>query len=219
MPNWCENELTIRGRAGVLACLEAIRSDSDQGESLVIDFQKIVPMPAVLQETGRHWAEEGRVLLGDDLLGEKMLAQWWAQKAGIKDLDGLRAYIRQTMPGAEEAGRLAIQAYQETGAWDWYDWRAGTIANLCRDGHWGTKWNSYQSLLDGEPTDSRADIAFCTAWSPPLPVITQLSRQFPRLSFTLKYWEGCSGFRGILRVKAGRELRNATYPYGGPRGG
>ncbi len=100
MPNWCENELTIRGRSGVLACLEAIKGEPDE-----------------------------------------------------------------------------------------------------------------------DATDTRATIAFRTAWSPPEPVILELSKQFPKLTFTLKYWEGGAAFRGILRVKAGEVLRAASYHYAGPRGG
>jgi len=49
MPNWCENKLTISGRAGVLACLEAIKGEPDEDGPRHIDFQRIVPMPAILR--------------------------------------------------------------------------------------------------------------------------------------------------------------------------
>ena len=207
MPNYCENELIIKGRGGVFACLEAIRGEPDEdGSPRYIDFQKIVPMPAILEGTSSPPDVEGRVLLGDDARGLEMLSWGWVQQAGVTDLDGLRRYIRQRFPDAEEKARRSIQAEQETGCSDWYEWRVGRMENLFRDGHWGTKWNACYFALVDSPTDTRAKIGFCTAWSPPKPVIVELSKQLPGLSFTLKYWECGCGFRGILRVKAGRDL-------------
>ena len=220
MPNWCENELKIRGRHNVLVCLEAIKGEPDEDGPRYIDFQRIVPMPAILEGTSAPADDKGLFLLGDDARGQKMLEYPWVKQKGIADLEGLRAYFREHFPDAEADGRRALQAKQETGCWDWYDWRAGTMENWFRDGHWGTKWNAcYFSPLENT-TDARADIAFCTAWSPPRPVIIELSKQYPKLTFTLKYWEGSGGcFRGILRLKAGNALRDATYDYHGPRGG
>ena len=220
MPNWCNNKLTIRGTSGVLECLEAIKGEPNEDGPVYIDFQRIVPMPAILDQTesGSN-ADMGRVLFGDDVLGEEMLSYSWARGAGITDLGGLRSHIREKYPEAEEAGKRAIHAKQKTGCYDWYEWRVGTMENLFKDGHWGTKWNVCYAFLDDGPTDTRANLAFDTAWSPPIPVIIQLSKQFPKLAFTLKYWEGGCGFRGILRVKAGNVQKNETYNYSGGRKG
>jgi hypothetical protein len=208
------------GRSGVLACLEAIKGEPDEDGPCYIDFQKIVPMPAILEGTvSGSDADLGCVLLGDEKLGEKMLSYDWVKEKGITDLEALRKYLREHHPEAEEAGRRSLQAEQETGCRDWYEWRAGKMTDGFTAGHWGTKWNAcYFGPLE-DATDTRADIAFCTAWSPPAPVIMELSRQFPKLTFTLKYWEGGCGFRGMLRVKAGRVSGAATYDYSGPRGG
>jgi hypothetical protein len=220
MPNWCENELTIRGKGGVLACLEAIRGEPDEDGPRHVDFQKIVPMPAVLEGTvAGSTSDLGRVLLGDDVMGQELLSRGWVKDKGITDLEGLRLYIQEKHTAAEAEGIRAIRAYQETGCYDWCEWRAGTLANFYSDGHWGTKWNAcYFDPLDNT-TDQRAVIGFDTAWSPPVPVIMELSRQFPKLAFTLRYWECGCGFRGILRVKAGKVLYAANYDYKGNRGG
>ena len=48
---------------------------------------------------------------------------------------------------------------------NWYDW--------C-NANWGTKWNAY----DGQAVGGHdAGIGFNTAWSPPIPVIVELSKQ------------------------------------------
>jgi hypothetical protein len=216
MPNWCEDELTIRGKSGVLACLDAIKGESDTDGPRYIDFEKIVPMPAILLGRSEPADEKGRVLLGDDALGHQMLSHEWVKAKGITNLEGLRAYFREHFPNAEEDGRLALQAKQETGCWDWWEWRTGGLFN---EGHWGTKWNACYFTPLVNATDTRADIDFCTAWSPPRPVVVELSKLFPTLAFTLKYWEGGGGFRGLLRTKAGEVRATATYMYRGPRGG
>jgi len=51
MSNCCENELTITGNCGVLACLAAIKGEPDEDGPRHIDFQKILPMPAILART------------------------------------------------------------------------------------------------------------------------------------------------------------------------
>ena len=219
MPNWCENELTIQGKSGVLACLRAIRGNAGEETPRHIDFQKIVPMPAILDGTCSPVNKRGLVLLGDDLVGQEMLSYPWVRQQGIADLAGLRKYLREHCPESEVEAKRSLQAQQETGCRDWYEWRVGASKSTYCDGHWGTKWNaSCFGPLDGA-TDTQALIAFSTAWSPPRPVIVELSKNYPKLTFTLKYWECGCGFRGILRAKAGKVLRDASYDYCGPRGG
>ncbi len=57
MPNWCENKLTIRGKNGVLGCLDVIKGEPDVDGPRHIDFQRIVPMPAILVGT-RRWQHD-----------------------------------------------------------------------------------------------------------------------------------------------------------------
>lgn len=219
MPNWCENELTIQGGSGVLACLDAIQGDAGEKGPCHIDFQRIVPMPAILEGTSSPVDKRGLVLLGDDAEGREMLSYPWVRQERIANLDALRSYLRENCPEAEEHARRSIQAEQETGYRDWYERRIGRCESGFGDGHWGTKWNACCSeLLDGT-TDSHAVVAFSTAWTPPSPVVLQLSKRFPKLTFTLKYWEGRAGFCGTMRARAGKILRDVSRQYRGPRGG
>lgn len=211
MPNWCENELTIRGSSGVLACLEAIRGEPDEDGPCHLDFRKIVPMPEILKgTTAGGTVDRGYVLLGDDELGQKMLSYPWVKTEGITDLAALRDHIRRSWPEVEEEARRSMQAEQETGYRNWYDWCVV---------HWGTKWPACFFRPSDNATDTEAVIAFCTAWSPPRPVVVELSRQFPDLDFTLEYWEGGCCFQGILRAQGGVALQDEAYDYSGSRGG
>lgn len=58
MPNHTTNRLTIDGSPeAVAAVLDAIRGTDDDGNELVIDFDRVVPMPAAIRETMRQPGE------------------------------------------------------------------------------------------------------------------------------------------------------------------
>ncbi len=70
---------------------------------------------------------------------------------------------------------------------NWYDWNVR---------NWGTKWDvavhEDNKYPDTELTDESAVMlhySFNTAWSPPIEVITELSRQYPNAEITLSYEE------------------------------
>lgn len=214
MPNWCDNELTIRGKqGGVLDCLAAIRGAPDaEGNVLLIDFNRIAPMPKILEDTTSPPNECGLFLTGDEKAGEEVLSRAWVKEKGITTLEELRRYLEQH-PDYKRylaLGRQAREAYAETGYYDWYSWRIA---------HWGTKWNAFRTKFKADPTDTKATLCFDTAWSPPVPAIAQLFPQFPKLTFTLRYWECGVGFQGTFRVRDSIVLSDETLPYRGRRGG
>ena len=97
---------------------------------------------------------------------------------------------------------------EKYGADNWYDW---SIIN------WGTKWNAnYVSKSRKGSLMYELD----TAWSPPLPVITELAKEFPELTISIKYYECGMGFSGEYKVK-GREVLVDKFSngYRGQRGG
>lgn len=97
---------------------------------------------------------------------------------------------------------------------DWYHWN---IAN------WGTKWNAGDPHVASDGAGPRGErrvrIDFRTAWSPPQPLVEALSLACQEAEFDLRYWEGGMGFKGRLKLKAGRELDRMDGTYKGPRGG
>lgn len=91
-----------------------------------------------------------------------------------------------------------------TGA-DWYEWRVE---------NWGTKWNASDVMFlnDGEWSEKYDDtcweggdlvINFQTAWSPPVPVLSQLSKDNPKVTITHKFTEEGMAFYGTYIYRKG----------------
>jgi hypothetical protein len=70
---------------------------------------------------------------------------------------------------------------------------------------WGTKWDLTESEQRQVATEllETGSSFFDTAWSPPIPAIEALSRQFPEVSFQLDYCELGMFFAGIATFKDG----------------
>jgi len=85
--------------------------------------------------------------------------------------------------------------------------------------NWGTKWGCYDAS-DWKLYKRSAMIRFDSAWSPPIPVIHAMAKRFPKLKFTLRYYECGMGFKGCLQVK-GEDVLKDEYSdgYRGHRGG
>lgn len=207
MPNWVECELEIKGKNGVLVCMNSI-GNADQP----IDFDKIIPMPESLN--GNHSCSEefyGKIIMGiaseDDV--KEVLADQKIVKKGITTQKRLVNYLKKEFPAAEEAGKKSLQAFRETGYTNWYDWRCN---------NWDTKWNACETKTVHAST-KLAKICFATAWSPPKKVIMALAKRFPDLSFEMKYWEGGCGFKGVLVCSNGEVTVDKVTEYKGNRGG
>lgn len=93
---------------------------------------------------------------------------------------------------------------------------------------WGSKWGAYHietthhidHIVNSKKT-KKSEILYYynTAWNPICPVVLEMSKQFPSLKFTNKYWEAGNGYRGIFVCKAGKILKDKNYDYHGDRGG
>lgn len=68
-------------------------------------------------------------------------------------------------------------------------------------------------------SDTRLKLTFNTAWAPPNIIIEKASEMFPGLEFTLKYYEGGGGFKGVLKCKGGEVIDEWSGEYKGSRGG
>lgn len=81
---------------------------------------------------------------------------------------------------------------------------------------WGTKWD----VGDGcwvalEVGKNGKSLAYCfdTAWSPPIPVVYEMSRMFPKLRFKLRYCEPGMGFSGTYVAKDGSVIKDIARAY------
>jgi hypothetical protein len=88
--------------------------------------------------------------------------------------------------------------------------------------NWGTKWGIYDAELRSQSLEKKKgklQYRANSAWSPPIPVIKAMSKRFPSLSFTMKYFECGMAFCGEYIVCNDQVLKDETAPYNGSRGG
>ena len=76
--------------------------------------------------------------------------------------------------------KLKKENFDKYGSQDWYDW---CVAN------WGTKWGCYDGAINEQ------SLWFASAWSPPIPVIAELSKKI-NASLRLIYIEEGDYFCG-----------------------
>lgn len=76
--------------------------------------------------------------------------------------------------------------------------------------HWGTKWNAVDTFISDYRVDNLV-IGFDTAWSPPLPVIQELSKQFPEAEFTINFEEPGMGFFGEYKYSNGYLIEERNF--------
>lgn len=63
--------------------------------------------------------------------------------------------------------------------------------------NWGTKWEpDMVFVIEEDPEKGDLEYDFTTAWSPPISVFKNASRNFPGLEFTLVYFEPGLAFAG-----------------------
>jgi len=149
-------------------------------------FQEFYPMPAALK--GRNWYSYSR--------GQDYFMPESQTPEGTKDfIWGFPEDKDQWLytPLMQQAN---IEKY---GAKDWYDWH-------CE--YWGTKWDTSAQYI--EPNLS----LFSTAWSPPIPWMEKVSKDFPEAEFWLAYVESGMEFYGEVFVHNGTVDRVTTE--GGP---
>ncbi|HEX4283685.1 MAG TPA: hypothetical protein VHZ28_01245 [Terracidiphilus sp.] len=155
MPNWTSNQLIIEGdRAKVIAAAQFIKSDQR-----VIDFDKIIPMPDILKNTGS----------GNTTIDGRNVEVWF-QDNSIEDHS--ERHKTERLFTEAELAKLA-----KTGFKNWYDWS-------CKN--WGTKWNAYEATVENE-FGGYLEIRFETAWCAPAPILAALRKKFPDLEVQLNY--------------------------------
>lgn len=222
MPNWCDNELSVRGpKEDVEAFVEkAVGKDGDD-DSSAISIEALFPVPKALLDVEAGSKEAFyEILYGDSIpshIIDKMreegfespdkhtALEWQAEKW---EMDGMKA---------REVAHAYLVNMETYGHMNWYTW---CINN------WGTKWDTRsgeQVSFDEVEVRGKqlwqADYTFLSAWSPPTNAFLRISMDYPSLEFTLKYWECGAGFKGIFKCKNGRVYKDTYSAYSGDRGG
>jgi hypothetical protein len=161
------------------------------GDEPTLDFDRIIPMPDVIKNTdGATDIDLGiEILIGSprpDMPLSSYLTWSWIQQLGISTVAELRAWAEKERPEALVSGRKALEAFKETGCYDWYGW---SVEN------WETKWNSYGFQIEYED-DEQLSFHFNTAWGFPSPIFDTLAEMFPTLRFDCVCFDEMWNFAG-----------------------
>ena len=207
MPNHVTNILSFQGdEKNIQALRTAISSIKEDGEVMLIDFKKIIPMPESLNITSGSQVDNGIAVLlfqrgkvSKDL--NKMLDWPWVKSEGITTTSELVDFlIKDNRVNLEEAA-VALDNLEKYGYKDWYEWSYAK---------WGTKWNAYDMY---ELEDNA--IQFDTAWSSPVSLIGTLSEMFPEVEISLKFADEDFGHNcGEVTFLSGNVITE-DYPEGG----
>jgi len=204
MPNHVKNELTVTGDSqNVKNLFENIK-----GEDCLIDFRKIIPLPEEIfvgnvPSDAKSMAK--LVLGGIDLhnVGEHDIVNMLEVHNILRDLkDG---GVNQMNDESFEAFIQMVKGGRKHGYIHAMDFATK---------EWNTKWNAYEceKVEDGK-------IKFETAWAAPIPVIQELSRQYPLCYISLKYADEDSGSNtGAFEFERG-EVQHQYKPENGSNEG
>jgi hypothetical protein len=178
MPNWCTNNIVVTGAVEDIAHFIQTCIRLDEKGTSQFDFNTLIPMPRILEGTvAGTVVDDALVVLGRDDLAwnprplEELMKRW-----KVTDIEALKEKIG---PEAFEDACQSIEAFEQTGAPNWYVW-----ATM----NWGTKWNASDfKIVREEP--GRYECRFETAWCPPEPVYVKLAEMFPNLCFEINGWD------------------------------
>lgn len=211
MPNWVHNKIIFsdRGREILDKCVKEI---GDKYKEDIFDFNEIIPMPKELslisgssqnnaiayalskksdekREEIRQKLSEVRCDFYTDYLNKferynnredlEELAKYFEENKKCGSFDNTD-YDGLGIKTLEDLGNRYIQNVLEYGYDTWYDWSCGV---------WGTKWNSCNCY---EIDDNKVE--FDTAWSCPIGVLTELSKQYNDIEIYVEYADEDLGY-------------------------
>lgn len=210
MPNWCANQIDIKGdETSIKKLIELVK-----GENGDFDFAKVVPTP----DSKFYAISEGQ---NDFQCGCKQVwhetepeqGEWRVEGIAVQKVQSTNGTIEDNskMPfgGSPVCPIHNVKQNSSHPDW-WYNWNVE---------HWGSKWNCAEVWHDrtdqvNKATDGQTSYNFDTAWSPAEPVVAALAEQFPTLSITHRYCEGGMGYAGQVVYLKGDEVSRDEYEFG-----
>jgi len=202
MPNWCEQELTIKGDYGSLEkFIEFAKS-----KKYCLDAEKFIPMPKSLREATSGSEDIVYDIWYGDI--DVVKGYGWIPNGIKTDRERLKDFFRKRHKDADKKAEMYKENLEKYGHKTWYDW---AIMN------WGSKWGICNPTLVERPRS--LVYRFESAWSPVIPLVLKMSEMYPQLTFRLQYYEMGAGFQGDFVCKAGKIEKDDTFEYHGHRGG
>jgi hypothetical protein len=202
MPNHIENNVLIVATDELVKQIrDEIRGDeneidSDTGERLCIDFDKINPLPKELVDTRSPTnivSQEEYDKQEKQLVELRQKAEQFKDKL-FNDLTDEERKIRNDLHYSSRSitQEMSLDFKQRFGYDNWYDWR---LENN------GTKWGAY-SCLGGEHSEN--NFFFQTAWAHPIELMTALSKKYPEAIFVSTFADEDTGSNcGAIAYKDG----------------
>jgi hypothetical protein len=171
MPNYCNNNLTIKGDVKSMHEFYEFVGPLEHNFTM----NNLCPMPIELEQT------DSPASFNADSTKEIKLASGKTKQVQVNSFN-------QT-----EQEFLAHMQYlnDKYGYDNWYDW--------C-NANWGCKWDMADLSIDLH-TDEELSMSFWTAWNPNYDFIRFLGAKFQNLKFELEYYELGMYFAGILHVQ------------------
>ena len=205
MPNHVTSRLNVSGdKEKVKELFEAINGGVDEeGNPVLIDFNKIIPMPEELNIPASSDYEKGYAVYlaleqGDYRKIDPMLTYPWAQKEAIQTRKQMVGHLIQNDPEAFTKGKQYFDNIQNHGVPTWYEW--------CNK-NWGTKWPAYCQTQINSNT-----IEFQTAWAGVPELLRTLSEKFPEVTLEYEFADEDYGHNvGEYTFKVG-DIENENLP-------
>lgn len=208
MPNWCYNKLEITfSQEQSVALHNALFSPLESGQ-LCLDFNCLLPMPKELDIAANIDSRE--LYLLQQNYRKRLTYPVIKHCLRYNELEPIRQKAKQHRwtigdfihwldkhPKEQEnlhidltLGRQYLNNLNRYGYQDWYHWCLG---------NWGCKWNVYPDNCSiFEDTDSLV-CCFDTAWLPPNIWFNHLCQQFPKVDFSLSFYEPGMWFAGVCQ--------------------
>ena len=173
MPNWCNNTLNVSGdKKSIAAFLTAARGRHAGYNDPYRGNGGDGTWPAHDKVRVRALVKNPAPVYGDEL-------DFCMNALYPVPLDYRR------FPFDDNQARKLGEAVGEPRKYGGYRWQTD---------HWGSKWDVNGELLESH--DTFLQYQFDSAWSPPISFFEKISKDFPNLTFELKYYEGGMGFAG-----------------------
>ena len=206
MPNWVINKVKFSSRGKEI--IDKITSTNNDEE--YVDFNKIIPMPKTLNITsgGNDRDAMQYALLKMDTLQLKQTIEklketstsfygnyfekiYSCKKYTLEELEKVAKEFEEKLNSGkqdrfdevdykelgvnnlEDLGNVYINNILQYGADSWYDW-------CCEN--WGTKWNASDTYIIDDN-----EIEFSTAWSCPVNILKELSKQFSGVEIAVDF--------------------------------
>ncbi|NBO26342.1 MAG: hypothetical protein EBU96_06045 [Actinobacteria bacterium] len=182
MPNHITNLLTLQSGRNIREVLKPYISEkADDEGNFNINFDYVKRMPKSLAITAGGSVDTAIAVLKKDMAYFKDRLHWpWVKELGITTAEALYEHEKKKLSPKElNEGKKAIQNLKKYGHKDWYGW---CIEN------WGTKWNSYWTNW----SEDGSSVTFCTAWSPPEPILQKMADETGEVITNEWYDEGDS---------------------------